>query len=98
MDAKSISGNSYFVTIINDHSTKVWALVLKSKYRVFDVFKHLHEGVETETGRLLKYVRVDNGSEYKGPFEQYYKEHDIKLENNGGVLWMQGVPWHPQKF
>ena len=76
---KSISGCSYFVTFIDDHSRKVWAFVFKSKDQVLDVFKHLHASVERETDKLLKCVRADNDGEYKGPFENYCKEHGIKL-------------------
>jgi hypothetical protein len=47
---------------------------------VLDVFKDFHARVEKETGRKLKYIRADNGGEYRGPFEKYCKEHDIKLE------------------
>ena len=44
------------------------------------MFKHLHASDERKIGRLLKCVRVDNDGEYMGPFENYCKEHDIKLE------------------
>jgi len=71
---------SYFVTFIDDHSRQVWAFVLKSIDQVLDVFKHLHAIVERELGRLLKCVRIDNDGEYKGPLENYCKEHGIKLE------------------
>jgi len=53
---------------------------LKSKDQVPDVFKHLHASVESETGKLLNCGGVDNGGEYMGPFENYCKEHGIKLE------------------
>ena len=82
MSDRSISGCSYFVTFIDDHSRKVWDFVLKSKDQVLDVFKHLHASVEREICTLLKCVRVDNGGEYMGPFENYYKEHGIKIEKN----------------
>lgn len=36
--------------------------------------------VERETGRKLKSVRADNGQEYKGSFEKYYKVHGIRHE------------------
>lgn len=36
--------------------------------------------VERETGQKLKCVRVDNGGEYRGPFETYCKVHGIRLE------------------
>jgi len=80
MSDESISGCSYFITFIDDHSRKVWAFVWKSKDQVLDMFKHLHASVERETCRLLKCVRANNGGEYRGPFENYCKDHDIKLE------------------
>jgi len=64
MGDKSISGCSYFVTFIDDHSRKVWDFVLKSKDQVLDVFKHLHASVERETDKLFKCVRADYGGEY----------------------------------
>ena len=80
MDARTIGGANYFVTFIDDHSRKVWAFALKFKSQVLDVFKHFHASVERETGRRLKCVRADNGGEYRGPFEQYCREHGIRLE------------------
>ena len=53
---------------------------MKSKDHVLDVFKDFHARVERETGRKLKCIRADNGGEYKGPFENYCREHGIKLE------------------
>lgn len=50
--------------------------VLKSKNQVFGAFKQFHANVEREKGRKLKYVRADNGGEYKGPFI----EHGIKFD------------------
>ena len=70
----------YFVSFINDHSRKIWATCLKSKDQVLDVFKDFHARVEREICRKLKCIQADNGGEYKGPFEKYYREHGIKLE------------------
>ena len=80
MDSKSLGGASYFVTFIDDHSRKVWAFPLKSKDQVFGVFKHFHASVEREKGRKLKCVRSDNGGKYRGPFEEYCREHGIRFE------------------
>ena len=44
------------------------------------VFKHFHASVEREKGRKSKYVRAYNGGEYRGPFEEYYREHGIRLK------------------
>ena len=54
---------------------------MKSKDEVLDVFKDFHVKVERQTGKQLKSIRADNGSEYRGSFEQYCKSHGIKLEN-----------------
>ena len=80
MQSNSLGGALYYVTFIHDHSRKVWAYALKSKDRVLDVFKYFHVKVERQTGKQLKSVRVDNGGEYRGPFEQYYRSHGIRLE------------------
>ena len=49
---------------------------------MLDVFKHFHASVESETGRRLKCIRANNGGEYWGPFEQYCREHGIRLEKS----------------
>ena len=36
--------------------------------------------LKEKKGRKLKCVRADNGGEYRGPFEEYCKEHEIQLE------------------
>ena len=56
---------------------------------VLDVFKDFHVKVERQTGKQLKYVKANNGGEYKGPFEQYCRSHGIRLEKT--------VPKTPQQ-
>ena len=80
MDVKSHTGALYFVSFINDYSRKVWVTVLKTKDHVLSAFKEFHAKVERETGRKLKVLRADNGGEYRGPFESYYKSQVIKLD------------------
>ena len=46
------------------------------------MFKFFHVYAERGTKRKLKCVKVDNGGEYRGPFEQYCKSHKIRLEKN----------------
>ena len=57
---------------------------------MLDAFKELHARLEIETGRKFKYVRVNNGGEYKGPFESHSKLHGIRLEKT--------VPKTPQQL
>ena len=46
MQAKTLGGAFYFVTLIDDHSRKVWATALKTKDLVLDVFKDFHAKIE----------------------------------------------------
>ncbi|GJX01730.1 retrovirus-related pol polyprotein from transposon TNT 1-94 [Tanacetum coccineum] len=92
---KTLGGCSYFVTFIDDHSRKVWVYTLKTKDQVLDVFKQFHALVERQTGKKLKCIRSDNGGEYIGPFDAYYREHGclllfgVRLLNTAGyILWM----------
>ena len=89
MQTRPISGALYFVTFIDDHSRNVWGFALKTKDQVLDSFKELHAILERETRRKLKAIRADNGGEYKGPFESYYKLHGIRHEKT--------VPKTPQQ-
>ena len=75
---KSLGGAHYLVTFIDDHSRRIWAYTLKTKYQVLDVFKHFHASVERQTGRKLKCIRTDNGGEYIGEFDAYCKKHGIR--------------------
>ncbi|WZZ37770.1 hypothetical protein YC2023_034029 [Brassica napus] len=80
MSEKSNGGASYFVTFVDDHSRKVWVYLLKSKDQVLDAFKEFVAQAERSTGQKLKYVRSDNGGEYRGPFEAFCKAHGIRME------------------
>ena len=71
VDTKLHGGSKYFVTFIDDCSQKLWASVLKTKDQVLSVFKEFQARVERETGRKQKAIQVDNGGEYRGPFEEY---------------------------
>ena len=77
IQTRTIGGALYFVTFNDDHSRKVWGYALKTKDQVLDAFKELHARIERETIRKLKAVKADNGGEYKGPFESYFKLHGI---------------------
>lgn len=80
MSERSLGGGAkYFVSFIDDHSRKVWGSTLKSKDQMLESFKDFHAKVERETGMKLKFVRADNGGEYRGPFEAYCKTHGIRL-------------------
>ena len=54
--------------------------VLKNKFQVLDAFKEFHAKVERETGKKLKCIRLDNGGEYRGPFERYRRLYGIRQQ------------------
>ena len=80
MKDKSLGGAVYFVTFIDDFARNVWCFALKSKDHILDVFKDFHNKVEKEIGKQLKYIRADNDSKYREPFENYCKSRGIRLE------------------
>lgn len=46
---------------------------------MLEFFKDFYVKVERETGMKLKFVRADNGGEYRGLFEVYCKIYGIRL-------------------
>ena len=80
MQSRSTGGALYFVTFIDDCSTKVLAFALKSENQVLNMFKFFHSYVERGTRRKKKCVKADNDGEYKGLFEQYCSSYRIRLK------------------
>lgn len=57
-------GGSYFLTIIDDFSRKVWIHILKNKNDTFQKFREWHTLIENQKGYKLKVLRTDNGLEF----------------------------------
>jgi transposase InsO family protein len=67
------------MSFIDDYSRKVWVYFLKNKSDAFATFKKWKAKVENQTGRKLKCLRIDNGTEYRdGEFLKFCEEHGIK--------------------
>ncbi|KAH9694912.1 Integrase catalytic domain-containing protein [Citrus sinensis] len=60
----SLGGNSYFLSIIDDYSRRVWVYTLKSKDQVFEKFFEWKNLVENQCGKNVKKLRTDNGLEF----------------------------------
>ena len=54
MKGKTLGGALYFATFIDDFSMKLWCFALKTKDKVFEIFKNFHLSVEGEIWRKLK--------------------------------------------
>ena len=80
--AQSFSGYSYCVTFIDDYSRKTWIYFLKAKSKVFERFREFKILVENQTGRKIRVLRTDNGSEYtSNEFLEYCSSKGIKKEH-----------------
>ena len=74
-----MGGSQYYVTFTDDFSRKVWVYFLKQKSEVFAKFKLWKAEVENQTGRKIKYLRSDNGTEYTdSQFQKFCKKHGIQ--------------------
>ncbi|KAH9647613.1 hypothetical protein KPL70_025255 [Citrus sinensis] len=60
----SLGGNSYFLSIIDDYSMRVWVYTLKSKDQVFEKFFEWKNLVKNQCGKKVKKLRTDNGLEF----------------------------------
>jgi transposase InsO family protein len=75
----SKGGAQYFMSFIDDYSRKAWVYFLKNKSEAFAKFKIWKAEVENQTGRKIKCLRIDNGTEYRdGDFLKFCEEHGIK--------------------
>ena len=89
MSHVSLSGFEYYVLFIDDQSRKTWIYFLKTKSEVFKQFQEFKALVETQTGRKIKVLRLDNGGEYTlGEFVDFHVTARIKREFI--------VPYNPQ--
>lgn len=90
MSERSFGGAKCFVTFIDDYSRKVFLFPMKHKNEVFDIFVTFKNFVETQTGRTIKTLRTDNGTEYcNKQFQSLAAKH--------GFLHQRTVPHTPEQ-
>ncbi|CAJ2642413.1 unnamed protein product [Trifolium pratense] len=72
-------GGSYFLSIIDDYSRRVWVYIIKNKSDTFEKFKEWHTLIENQTGSKLKLLRTDNGLEFVSEqFNEFCRKLGIK--------------------
>jgi hypothetical protein len=75
----SRGGHMYFVIFIDDFSKKVWVYFVRHKSETFAKFKLWKAKVENQTGKKVKCLRTDNGTEYTNDeFRDFCEQHGIK--------------------
>lgn len=90
MNKSSIGGAKYLLTFTDDKSRYVFVYFLKGKDEVLSKFREFHTMIERQTGKKLKVLRSDNGTEFvNNAFDDYLK--------NNGILRQLTVPYTPQQ-
>ncbi len=79
MKTESIGGCRYYVSFIDDHTTKVWVYFMKHKGEVFQHFLNFKAMVEKEKGVSIKCLRSNGrGKYFSNESSEYLKEHGIQ--------------------
>jgi transposase InsO family protein len=89
VSSTSLTNFLYYVTFIDDFSQKSWIIFMKTKGQVFQWFQEFKALVENQTGKKIKLLISDNGSEYTfNEFNDFCAREGIKRK----VI----VPYNPQ--
>lgn len=73
-----MSGKRYFLSIIDDHSRKVWLWFLRTKGETFASFSEWKMLVKNQVDRKVKCLRTDNGLEFcNRVFDGFCKKNGI---------------------
>jgi hypothetical protein len=87
----------YFVSFLFDFFKRCWMYPIRRKADVLVVFKTFKAGVELESKKKIKCLRIDNGGEYTiDEFDNLCQHEDIKRQftiaytqqQNRVALWM----------
>ena len=81
VNVNSSGGARYILTFIDDYSRYVFVYFLKNKSQTFETFKEFKAMVECQTGRRIKMLRSDNGTEFVNKvFDEFLKLNGIKRQ------------------
>jgi hypothetical protein len=90
MQVKTLFGEKYFVTFIDEYSHLVVTYLLKSKDEVLNKLITFTNMAETQSGKKIKFIQCDNGGEYiNNQMERWC--------NNKGVIMRKTIPYHPEQ-
>ena len=78
INPKSLGGNRYYLTFVDDYSRKSWVYLLKEKREVLKYFKLWKAVAEKQSEKKLKIFRTDRGGEYLSTeFKTFLSEEGI---------------------
>ena len=90
MHVSSVGGARYFLTLIDDFTRHSVVYFLKSKTEVLEKFKEYKSLVENQTGKRIKTLRTDNGTEY-------VNENFLSFLRRCGIRHETTIPYTPQQ-
>ena len=78
----SIEGCLYWLTITDDYSRYAWVFPIKNKSSatIAEKFESWKRDAENKkTGRLVKYIRIDGGTEFQARMSEALKDKGITI-------------------
>ena len=79
----SLGGYLYYVVFVDHFSRKTWIYFLKKKDEIFSRFRAFKALVENQTGKKIKILRTNNGTEYES---NEFNDYCRKLALRGRLL------------
>ena len=90
METDSLGGSRYFVTFIDGKSKYVHVYFMSHNSEVTELFKKICNMAESQTERRIKFLRSDNGGEYRS------KEME-KFQSERGIVWQTTIQYTPEQ-
>lgn len=78
MEIESVGGARYLLTFIDDKTRMTFVSFLKTKDEVFRKFVQFKTYIEKQTGKFIKAIRTDRGTEYvNSQMIEYFQKHGL---------------------
>jgi len=89
LDIPSLGGKRYFILFVDEFSRRLCPYLMKNKNESFALFKEFKVLTKTQSGKLLKVLRIDGGREYAS-------NEFVKFCSKQGFVHEITTPYTPQ--
>ena len=86
----SLSGATYFLTILDDYSKTTWTHLIHDKQQVFHIISNFLSYVSNQFNTTVKVIRSDNGTEI-------FQQACCSLFASQGIIHQRSLPGLPQQ-